>query len=122
MLSSDTASINPLPVLPILGFSNLAPIKILCQKYGQMGIQLFDKVENIVGKGEIVMSNFSFSRNVFKSFLLLMRQNEYLWSKGLSITVKKSNWRQNSNQGCGNPKFDSSNSGNFSWLVGCIGV
>ena len=30
------------------------------------------------------MSNFSFSHNVFKSCLLLMRQNEYLWSKGLS--------------------------------------
>ena len=29
------------------------------------------------------MSNFSFSHNVFKSFLLLMHQNEYLWSKGL---------------------------------------
>ena len=28
-------------------------------------------------------SNFSFSHNVFKSCLLLMRQNEYLWSKGL---------------------------------------
>ena len=30
------------------------------------------------------MSNFSFSLNVFKSCLLLMRQNEYLWSKGLT--------------------------------------
>ena len=28
-------------------------IKIWCQKYGQMGIQLSDWVENIVGKGEI---------------------------------------------------------------------
>ena len=28
-------------------------IKILCQKYGQMGIQLSDCVENIVRKGEI---------------------------------------------------------------------
>ena len=26
---------------------------------------------------------FSFSHNVFKSCLLLVRQNEYLWSKGL---------------------------------------
>ena len=31
----------------------------------------------------LVTSNFSFSNNVFKSCLLLMRQNEYLWSKGL---------------------------------------
>ena len=31
----------------------------------------------------LVTSNFSFSHNVFKSCLLLMRQNEYLWIKGL---------------------------------------
>ena len=31
----------------------------------------------------LVTSNFFFSHNVFKSCLLLMRQNEYLWSKGL---------------------------------------
>ena len=29
------------------------------------------------------MSNFSFSHKVCKSCLLLMRQNEYLWGKGL---------------------------------------
>ena len=32
----------------------------------------------------VVMSNFSFSHNVFKNCLLLMCQNEYLWSKGLT--------------------------------------
>ena len=32
----------------------------------------------------LIMSNFFFSRNVFKSCLLLMYQNEYLWSKGLN--------------------------------------
>ena len=32
---------------------------------------------------ERVKSNFSFSHNIFKSCLLLMRQHEYLWSKGL---------------------------------------
>ena len=31
----------------------------------------------------LVKSNFFFSHNVFKSCLLLMRQNQYLWSKGL---------------------------------------
>ena len=31
----------------------------------------------------LVTSNFSFSQNVSKSCLLLMRQNEYLWSRGL---------------------------------------
>ena len=32
----------------------------------------------------LVTSNFSFSDKAFKSFLVLMRQNDYLWSKGLS--------------------------------------
>ena len=32
----------------------------------------------------LVTSNFSFSHYVFKSCLLLMGQNEYLWSKGLT--------------------------------------
>ena len=30
-----------------------------------------------------ITSNFSFSHNVFKNSLLLMHQNEYLWSEGL---------------------------------------
>ena len=33
----------------------------------------------------LVTSNFSFSHNVFKSCQLLMRQNEYLWSKWLTV-------------------------------------
>ena len=33
----------------------------------------------------LVTSNFFFSMDVFKSCLLLMRQNKYLWSKGLTI-------------------------------------
>ena len=32
----------------------------------------------------LVTSNFSFSHNVFKSCLVLMCQNENLWSKGLT--------------------------------------
>ena len=35
----------------------------------------------------LLTSNFSFSQNVFKSCLLFMRENEYLWSKGLNISV-----------------------------------
>ena len=51
-----------------------------------MEIQLCDCVEKIVGKGEIAcMCNFSFSHNVFKSYLLLTHQNEYLCSKGLTL-------------------------------------
>ena len=39
--------------MPILGSSNSAANEIWYQKYGQMGIQLSDCIENIVGKGEI---------------------------------------------------------------------
>ena len=39
--------------MPILGSSNSAANKEKGQKYGQMVLQLFDRVENIVGKGEI---------------------------------------------------------------------
>ena len=38
------------------------------------------------------MINFSFSNNVFKSCLLLMRQNEYLWSKGLNDFEEEGFW------------------------------
>ena len=55
-----------------------------------MEIQISDRVENIVGKENLIAialnSNFSFSHNVFKCSLFLMRQNEYLWSKGLMLT------------------------------------
>ena len=38
-------------------------------------------------------SNFSFSHNVFNGCILLMHQNEYLWSKGLicALWSKKDN-------------------------------
>ena len=39
--------------MPILGSSNSAANKDMFQKYGQMGIQLSDWLENRVGKGEI---------------------------------------------------------------------
>ena len=39
--------------MPILGFSNATANKDRCQKYRQIGIQLSDLVENIVGKEEI---------------------------------------------------------------------
>ena len=70
---------NPLPDMPILGSSYLAAKKDVMS---EIKIQFPYLVDNIVGKGEIA-HYFSFSHNVFKSFLLLMCQNEYLWSKGL---------------------------------------
>ena len=55
-----------------------------------MGIQLPDWVENIMEKEKLlVTSNFFFSHIVFKSCLLLIRQNEYLWSKGLKVEAYK---------------------------------
>ena len=49
-----------------------------------MGIQLPDRVENIVGIGEIACyKQFLLSNNVFKRCLVLMHQNDYLWSKVL---------------------------------------
>ena len=37
---SNTEVVNPLPHMPILGFSNSAANKDMMSKYGQMGIQL----------------------------------------------------------------------------------
>ena len=73
------SQVNPLPDMPILGSSNLDAIKDMMSKNEQMVIQLSDGVGNIVGKGEIV----------FKNCLLLMRQNEYPWSKGLKTCQMK---------------------------------
>ena len=76
--------------MPILGSSNSAANKdIICQKYGQMGRQLSDWVENILGIGEIARYKqfLLFPQFFLKSCLLLMRQNEYLWSKGLRVNL-----------------------------------
>ena len=49
-----------------------------------MGIHLSDWVENIVGKGDIAgYEQFVLFPQCFPQYLLLMRQNEYLRSKGL---------------------------------------
>ena len=77
LLSAD--AFNPLPHMPILGSSSSTANKDMMSKYGKMGIQLSDLVENIVGEKKLlIMSNFFFSHSVFKSCLLLMHQNEYL--------------------------------------------
>ena len=46
-------SFNPIPDMPILALPIQQQIKIWCQKYGQVGIQLSEWLENIAGKGEI---------------------------------------------------------------------
>ena len=51
----------------------------------KMIISVFDRIENIVGKGEIVCtSNFSFSYNVFKRLLSKTRQKVSLCGNGLT--------------------------------------
>ena len=56
----------------------------MSQKYGQM----HDWVENIFGKGER-NKQFLLFHNVFKGCLLLMRQDEYPWSKGLTMMTQE---------------------------------
>ena len=46
-------TLNYLPDKPFLSSSNSKANKDMMSKYGQMGIQLSDSVENIVGKEEI---------------------------------------------------------------------
>ena len=53
-----------------------------------MIISVFDREENIVGKGEIACtSNFSFSHNVFKRLLSQRRQKASLCGNGLSALI-----------------------------------
>ena len=59
--------------MSILGYSSSAANKSMMSKIWTNGVQLSDCVENIVEKGELLVgSNFFYSRNVFKSCLLLM--------------------------------------------------
>ena len=65
-----------------------------------MEIQLPDRVENIVGKGEIARyEQFLLFPQCFQKLLLLMCQNEYLWSKGLNVfSVLNGPWQWFSNK------------------------
>ena len=73
--------------MPILGCSNSAANKDMMSKIWTDGIQLTDQVDNFVGKGEIAhYEKFHLFPQCFKSCPLLMRQNVYLWSKGLTQT------------------------------------
>ena len=62
--------INPLPDDKILDWSKLKAFADDKLNVTKMIISVFDRVENIVGKGEIACkSNLSFSHNVFKRLL-----------------------------------------------------
>ena len=75
-------SINPLPYMAILGSTSSA-----ANKWGYnylIGKKTLWEKEKL-----LVTSNFYFSHKVFKSCLLLICQNEYLWSKGLKPKAYK---------------------------------
>ena len=78
------AMFNPFPHNKILDQTKLkafADDKLIMTK---MIISVFDRVENIVGKGEIACtSNFFFSLNVFKRLLFQRRQKVSLCGNGL---------------------------------------
>ena len=78
---------NPLPGMPISGTSSSTGNKDMIAKLLINGETVTWLSWKHCGKRRkcSVTSNFSFSHNVFKGCLLLMRQNEYLWSKGLWI-------------------------------------
>ena len=72
--------------MPILGSSNSTANKGMMSKIRTNGgYSYLIELKTLWEKEKLlVTSNFSFSHNVFKSCLLLMRQNEYQWSKGLT--------------------------------------
>ena len=58
-------------------------------KYRQIGFSYLIELKTLWEKEKLLItSNISFSLNVFKSCLLLMHQNEYLWSKGLKKEIQ----------------------------------
>ena len=60
-------AVNPFPLDKILDQTKLKAFADDKLDVTKMIISVFDRVENIVGKGEIACtSNFSFSHNVFK--------------------------------------------------------
>ena len=77
---------NPLPDMLILGASSsMANKDMISKNMNKWGYSYLIELKTLWEKEKLlVTSNFPFSHYVFKSCLLLMRQNEYLWSKGLS--------------------------------------
>ena len=81
----ENEMLNPLPEMPILGSSNSAANKDNDVKNGT-NVDTIICVKTLWEKEKLLASsNFSFSRNVFKNCLLLMRQKEYPWSKRLTV-------------------------------------
>ena len=84
-------SINPQPHMAILGSINSAANRdMMSKKMDKWGYNYLIGEKTLWEKEKLlVTSNFFFSHNVFKSCLLFIRQNEYLWSKGLKRKAYK---------------------------------
>ena len=92
ILPLQNNKLNPLPHMSIWALPIQQQIKNMMSKTKANVVQLYDWVENTEGKEKLLItSNFFFSNNVFKSCLLLMCQNEFLWSKGLKSSLK---WKE----------------------------
>ena len=79
--------INSLPNNKILALTKLKAFADDKLNVTKMIISVFDRVENIVGKGEIACtSNFSLSHNVFKRPLSQNRQKVSLFGNGSTLS------------------------------------
>ena len=86
---------NPFPRDKILDQTKLNAFADDELNVTKMIISVFDRVENIVGKGEIACtSNFSFSHNVFKRLLSQSRQKASLYGNGLIFPHTTKNSRR----------------------------
>ena len=78
---------NPFPHDKILDKTKLKAFADDKLNVTKMIFSIFDRVENIVGKGEIACtSHFSFSHNVFKRLLSQGDQKVSLCGNGLKLT------------------------------------
>ena len=74
---------NSLPNDKILDWSNLKTLQTT--NVTKMIISVLDRIENIMGKGEIACtSNFSFSHNVFKRLIFQIFQKVSLCGNGFN--------------------------------------
>ena len=83
-----SGNINPFPHDKILDQTKLKAFADDKLNVTKILISVFDRVENIMGKGEIACtSNFSFSHNVFKKLLSQRHQKVLLCGNGLTEIV-----------------------------------
>ena len=84
MIDSSLCAFNPFPRDKLLNQTKLKAFADDILNVTKMKISVFDRVENIVGKGEIACtSNSSFFHNVFKRLLSHIRQKVSLCGNGL---------------------------------------